>query len=264
MKIIDFLFPFKSPAKELHYDLPHKRALIIGSNQNRLNRLNKDGSIKRKGKKTGVHASELTEAYYAFKDAQMEVDLASIKGGQIPLDPFSLNWITRTKADQRMMKDPGLQDALLQSKSVADLQASDYDLIYLAGGWAAAYDFEQSEALGQFISEAYAQNILLAAVCHGPLGFCSAFKPDGSPLVKDLKMTGVSNRQLKQLMVSHTPKHPEDSLISKGAQYQAKRHWLSDILSLHIEEEPEHRIISGQNQKAALEVADRCLQLLSD
>ena len=39
---------------------------------------------------TGVFASEMTVPYYAFLDAGMDVDLASPKGGLIPVDPMSL------------------------------------------------------------------------------------------------------------------------------------------------------------------------------
>lgn len=39
------------------------------------------------GKKTGFWLEELAAPYYAFKDAGVELTLASPKGGQPPLDP---------------------------------------------------------------------------------------------------------------------------------------------------------------------------------
>ena len=51
----------------------------------------------------------------------------------------------------------------------------DYDIIWMAGGWGAAYDLGFSQELGDKISEAYAEDILLGSVCHGALGF-----PDGN------------------------------------------------------------------------------------
>ena len=38
---------------------------------------------------TGVFGSEMTAPYYEFSDGGMKVDLASIKGGPIPIDPMS-------------------------------------------------------------------------------------------------------------------------------------------------------------------------------
>ena len=39
-----------------------------------------------------VFGSEMTVPYYAFSDAGIEVDIASIKGGKIPVEPRSMGW----------------------------------------------------------------------------------------------------------------------------------------------------------------------------
>jgi len=67
------------------YELPGQRALIIAliiSTSHGV--LNKPGETK--GKKTGVFGSEISVPYYDFQDAGMDVDIASIKGGTIPID----------------------------------------------------------------------------------------------------------------------------------------------------------------------------------
>ena len=63
------------------YDLRGKKALIVTTSHAILN---KPGETD--GKKTGVFASEMTIPYYEFLDANMQVDVASIKGGEIPID----------------------------------------------------------------------------------------------------------------------------------------------------------------------------------
>ena len=61
------------------------------------------------GVATGVFASELTVPYYVFLDAGMQVDVASPRGGIIPVDPLSMKgscarrttigcWAIRTSA----------------------------------------------------------------------------------------------------------------------------------------------------------------------
>src|SRR5512139_3554944 len=59
------------------YDLGGRRALVITTSQ---------GVLGDTGKKTGVYASEMTVPYYQFLDAKMQVDVASIKGGEIPIE----------------------------------------------------------------------------------------------------------------------------------------------------------------------------------
>jgi len=66
------------------YDLTGKKALIVTTSHGILN---KPGESD--GPKTGVFASEMTIPYYEFLDANMQVDVASIKGGEIPIDPQS-------------------------------------------------------------------------------------------------------------------------------------------------------------------------------
>ena len=41
---------------------------------------------------TGTFGSECTVAFYAFLNAGMEVYMASIKGGDIPIQPISWSW----------------------------------------------------------------------------------------------------------------------------------------------------------------------------
>ena len=64
-------------------NLKGKRALIIATSHDTL------GDT---GKKTGVFASEMTAPYYVFLDAGMDVEVASIKGGAIPVEPMSVKW----------------------------------------------------------------------------------------------------------------------------------------------------------------------------
>ena len=65
-----------------------KRALIITTSQ---------PTLGPGGKKTGVFGSEMTAPYYEFQDAGMEVDVASVRGGKIPIDPQSSMWLAPMK-----------------------------------------------------------------------------------------------------------------------------------------------------------------------
>ena len=118
----------------------------------------------------------------------------------------------------------------------------------------------QSHVLGDKVSEAFALGKVLAAVCHGPLGFIKAKKPDGSPLLQGLRVTAVTNKQVKELKIEQTPLHPETELRSQGAISEADSA-LRDIFAHHVV--VEGRIITGQNQRAGVEVAQKVMELLS-
>ena len=256
--------PHKSNINRKSYNLKGYKALIITTSQSSLDKIDKaTGKVIKEGKATGVYASEFTEPYYTFLNAQMEVDIASIAGGEIPIEKLSLRPIVRTEDDSRFLKDPVLQEKVRNSKPISQINIDKYDLVFLSGGWGAAYDFAQSERLSSLISQAYASKTVLGAVCHGPLGFIGATKPDGSALVENVKITGVTNKQLKQLMVGDTPKHPETELRKAKAKYEYNS-GLVDMFRSHIIVDKEHLIVTGQNQKGGLEAAQSTLELLEE
>ncbi|MHB8090259.1 MAG: type 1 glutamine amidotransferase family protein [Syntrophales bacterium] len=88
------------------YQLPGGKALIITTSHDRLGE---------NGKKTGVFGSEMTVPYYEFADGGMTVDLASVRGGEIPIDPLSFKWPMETAADDRFLNDSEFQRKVKQS-----------------------------------------------------------------------------------------------------------------------------------------------------
>ena len=91
------------------------------------------------GKRTGVFGSEMTAPYYEFSGGGMTVDVASIKGGEIPIDPMSFIWPMRLDYGDRYLKDPEFQMKVEDSLKISDIDFTDYDIVYLAGGWGAAF-----------------------------------------------------------------------------------------------------------------------------
>ena len=72
-------------------------------------------------------------------------------------------------------------------------------------------------------------------MCHGALGFIHATKPDGTNVCAGTSMTGVTDRQIKQLGIADvTPMHPETELKKAGAHYECKHGLLTDIFSNDI------------------------------
>ena len=251
------LMPWKSTYKRRDFNLMGKRALIITTSHGTLD---KPGAFK-KGRRTGVWAPEMTEPYYEFIWSKMEVDIASIRGGQIPIEPFSLWPLVRTSYDKLYKKDSVFKDLVKHSKKIDYIDFTSYDIIFIAGGWGAAYDLAQSEILAMKISEAFEAGVILAAVCHGPLGLTRALKPDGSPLVEGVRMTGVPNGQLKQLGIFYTPLHPEVELKKYGAKYEYEKKVIT-LFANRVVVDKEHQIVTGQNQRGGVETAQKAMELL--
>jgi putative intracellular protease/amidase len=210
------------------------------------------------GVATGVFASELTVPYYAFLDAGMQVDLASPRGGIVPVEPLSVKETLRTPDDDRMLGDDVLRGQLMQSLAIADVDFTAYDIIYFAGGWGAAFDLGQSEELGAKVSAAWAAERVIGGICHGPLGLLRARRPDGELLVKGRRLTAVTDRQVQQLGVSITPLHPESALRAAGALFESRTHPVRDFFANHYVADGD--LITGQNQNAGPMVARLMMQ----
>jgi putative intracellular protease/amidase len=210
------------------------------------------------GVATGVFASELTVPWYVFQDAGLSVDVASIEGGIVPIDPLSMKEPIRSPGDDRMLADPRLRAQLMNALPIAALDFTAYDIVFLAGGWGAAFDFGQSDVLGRRISEAYAAGRILGGICHGPLGLLRARRPDGKPLVQGRRLTAVTDRQIAQLGITLTPLHPESALRAAGARFESHTHVFRDFFANHYVVDGD--LITGQNQNAGPMVARLMLE----
>jgi len=128
--------PHKSSAKSKPIKLKGYKALIITTSHSSLDTIDaKTGEKLKTGKATGVYSSEMTEPYYTFLDAQLEVDVASILGGKIPIETLSLRPLVRTESDVRFLNDPVFKRKTTRSKSIGEINIKDYNIIFLAGGW---------------------------------------------------------------------------------------------------------------------------------
>jgi putative intracellular protease/amidase len=237
----------------VEYDLEGQRALIVATNHDTL-------GDPADGVATGVYGSELTIAYYEFLDAGMTVDVASIEGGVIPFEPVSMRWPLATPTDYRYLDDEDAQNKTTNSLRIDDVDFLQYDIIFMAGGWGAAYDLGTSEVLGQKISEAHAADILLGSVCHGSLGFLMAEDTDGSPLVEGRMMTGVTDKQVEELGIGVTPQHPETELRRLNANFVSETAF-RDFFATYVA--VDGNIVTGQNQNSSGETAQTLLGMLA-
>lgn len=241
-------------------DLPGKRALIITTSHSVL-----AAPGETEGPETGVMASEFTHPYYSFLDAGMDVDMASIQGGQIPIDPQTLSYVIRSPEDERYLNDSVAQTKVRNSLAIADVDISQYDIVFISGGWGAAYDLAQSPVMASKVSEAYygERTAVIGGVCHGVLGLVNAKDKEGNTLIAGRRMTGVTDKQVKELGIEITPLHPETELRKAGALFESQTAF-RDLFATHVVVDDEQRFVTGQNQNSGLETAHRMMQVIAD
>jgi putative intracellular protease/amidase len=231
------------------YQLPGGRALIVTTSH---------ATLDPTGKATGVFGSEMTAPYYEFLDAGMQVDLASIQGGAIPIEPDSFRWFLAAESDKRYLKDALFQAKVASSRKIDAIDISQYDIVFLAGGWGAAYDLGTSPVLGQKLTQAWSAGKVVGGVCHGPLGLLQAKDANGEPLVKGRRLTAVTDRQVEQLGITLTPQHPERELRAAGARFESSTAF-RDFFATHTT--VDGKLVTGQNQNAGYETAQKMIRV---
>ncbi|MDG1164277.1 MAG: hypothetical protein P8N61_02780, partial [Porticoccaceae bacterium] len=97
---------------------------------------------------------------------------------------------------------------------------------------------------------------------HGALGLINALDKDGNKLIAGRRMTGVTDKQIKQLGIEVTPQHPEAELRKAGALFEAETK-LVDVFATHVVVDDERRFVTGQNQNSGHETAHQMMAIIA-
>ena len=90
------------------------------------------------------------------------------------------------------MKELGLE--LTSPKQVEDINPGQFDAIFLVGGHGPMQDMAVHPTLGRvLVAMLDNPRKIVAAVCHGPAGFFTASRSDGTWALMDRRLTGFSN-----------------------------------------------------------------------
>jgi putative intracellular protease/amidase len=204
--------------------------------------------------KTGVWLEDLAAPYYVFRDAGEFVTIASPKGGQVPLDPVCRSKEEETGNTKRFQGDTQAVYFFSHSLPLKEVRAEDFDLVFVAGGYGAMWDFPGNEDLKQLLDDFIMQRKPIGLVGHAVVALVALKAKNGEPLVKGRGITGFSNREEKLIGVGESPPFLlETKLLSLGANYLAGDDFSSYVVV-------DGNIITGQNPDSAVETATRLLE----
>jgi putative intracellular protease/amidase len=208
------------------------------------------------GRKTGFWLEEFAAPYYVFRDAGAAITLATPKGGQPPLDPSSESPESQTKDTERFKNDAEGQKALASTVKLAEVKASEFDLVFYPGGHGPLWDLAEDKKSIELIEETYAAGKPLALVCHAPGVLRHAKAKDGAWLVKGKRVTGFSNSEEDAVKLTKiVPFLVEDELKQKGGHYSKGADWSAFV-------QVDGNLVTGQNPASSALAASEALKLL--
>src|SRR6204780_5534844 len=208
------------------------------------------------GRPTGFWLEEFAAPYFVFRDAGVELTLASPKGGQPPLDPKSDLPENQTPAMARFKKDAAAQKALASTVKLADMKAEDFDTVFYPGGHGPMWDLAESPVSIALLEAFYNSGKPIALVCHSP-GVLRHVTYQGAPLVKGKHVAGFTNGEEEVMQLTKVvPFLVEDELLRLGAIYEKVANWQPFSIT-------DGRLITGQNPASSTSAAQALLKLLT-
>lgn len=208
------------------------------------------------GRKTGFWLEEFAAPYFVFRDAGVELTLASPKGGQPPIDPKSDQPENQTPAMTRFKQDAVAQKALSETRRLSDMKSEDFDTIFYVGGHGPMWDLADNPDSIALIESFYNSGKPVAAVCHSPVVFHRVMYR-GEPLVKGKHVTGFTNGEEAAVGLTHVvPFLVEDELKGIGGLYEKAADWAPFAVV-------DDGVVTGQNPASSTAAAKALVELLA-
>lgn len=209
------------------------------------------------GEKTGFWVEEFAAPYYALVDAGVQVTIASVAGGQPPIDPKSTLEDFQTEATKRYDADEEVQALMANTAVLATVNSVDYDAVFYPGGHGPLWDLTDNADSISLIESFLAANKPVAAVCHATAAFLNVKDASGEYVVKGKAVTGFTNGEEDAVQLTAVvPFLLEDELIKRGADYQKVADWNAFAVQDGL-------LISGQNPQSSELAAEKLLAAIA-
>lgn len=204
------------------------------------------------GRSTGAYLSEVAEAWNVFTQAGLPVELVSVRGDRPPLEAVN----EQDPIQRRFLGDRRMAEQLAATLSTAEASAEGCAILFVAGGHGAVWDLPDDKDLAALIRDVYEAGGVIASVCHGPAALLEATLSNGSPLLRDRRVTGFSNDEERAVgMTAIVPFSLADALSARGAVYECKGAFLPHVVT-------DNRLVTGQNPASATAVAEAAVAAL--
>lgn len=199
--------------------------------------------------KTGLWLEEFAVPYNVFKEKGYDVKVTSIDGGEVALDPNSIEDRPEWKDAEAELKD---------TQKLSQDDAEGVDAIFLPGGHGTMFDFPDSETL-QYVLQRFAdEEKVIGSVCHGPSALVNATDRSGTPIVKGKKVTAFTDSEEKEMQLDmHMPFLLETKLREKGANFESDENWQDFSVR-------DGNLVTGQNPQSSRSTAEKVVEALEN
>jgi putative intracellular protease/amidase len=148
----------------------------------------------------GFWWAELTHPFWAFTEAGYDVEIRSVDGGALQADGFSdpedaSGYSAHDIVSLGFKHSPSHRAMIADTNPIDDVNPSNFDAIFVAGGQSPMFTFRGNTRLQKLIANFFEAGKVTALVCHATCALLEARLSSGELLVKGRTWTGFANSE---------------------------------------------------------------------
>jgi putative intracellular protease/amidase len=202
--------------------------------------------------KNGTYAPELTHALHEFIAAGYEYDIASIKGGKVPLYGEDVD----DAVNRAIFKNADFLASINNTIPADQLDVNDYDAVFYPGGFGLLSDLAENADVARLTAKLYDAGKVVGAVCHGPAGLLPVVLSDGTKLLNGKHVTGFTREEEVDFgTIDKIPFLLEEALTRNSGRYSKGAPWLENVIV-------DGMLVTGQNPGSAHGVGKAMVALI--
>ncbi|MEM1129648.1 MAG: type 1 glutamine amidotransferase domain-containing protein [Pseudomonadota bacterium] len=235
---------------------PSKSILMIVANP---------GTSPMTGWPVGFWWAELSHPYWSFTDAGYAVEIVSPAGGDLQADgmsdPEDASGYSAGDLISRGFKTSPDHAALLRgTRSIADVDPTAYDAIFITGGQSPMVTMIDDTALHAFVARAWEAGKIVAAVCHGTCVLLKTRLSTGALLVEGKTWTGFANAE-EQFVDTTVGQKVQPFWIEDEARKLGDTNFVTGPMFQPFAVR-DGRLITGQQQSSGTAAAEKVVEAL--
>jgi len=214
--------------------------------------------------RSGFHWGEAVQPFDVFTQAGWDVDLTSENGSAI-VDEASIGKMAQVGEVPRWEdKQYPVHAKLATMKPAGQIDPTQYDAIYVAGGHACIVDLPNAKNLKKLIANIYERGGVVGVACHGPAILHNLLLSSGQPLLKGKKATGFPVKGEESMGVLDFMKQHGFMTMQQVVELNGgiwEEHPSNPMAEYVVTSE---RLVTGMNPASAKGIANTMLSMLPD
>lgn len=214
----------------------------------------------------GFWWAELSHAYEVFEDAGYGIQIVSPDGGRLEADGYSdpedeSGYSVQDTISLTFKNDPQKMKLLDDTPALSDIDAENYDALFVVGGQGPMVTMIDNERVHVFVANFYESGKVVAAVCHGTCILLKTRLSNGALLVDGKRWTGFANSEEEYAEGAIGQKIQPFWIETEARQLPNTTFEVAGALEVHAIRDG--RLITGQQQVSAAAAAHEVVAALS-